>query len=376
MCLVVPLGQAKCVENIAEWRTSNGQNYLYITAADEYNLGVLEGQKLTKEILTLKQILIQLAPAYGLSYTTLVAYAANYLPYIAEVYMEEFEGIVAGVNSRVGNAVTLDDILVQNVWYDILYGLVMPSISPLACTGIAAENIRNAHNHHVQAPKVVIGQNFDFTAAFLPCLSWVEHHCGHKPGIFGLRLGASLNLPLAQNTFGVVSTINLVLDRVLGGFQTPFCIRSRTALNQGTNVRRFLAAFYLEAEKESFGWNQLVADKRHFVGVSSVPTNQLITHDRLQVKTNTYTTNDWQVYLLDPVTSKDRQLAAENLATAAYADNKLTESELMTILSNQTAGIARPSVSNPLATITCAFMTNSYFGLGLTGTVPTGVVPI
>ena len=190
----------------AEWRTSNSQSYLYIDAEDSYSLGYLTGVKLWQEIWALKLLLYTLAPLYHSSYSQLNEMAKNYIPFIPTEMLDEMRGITHGASYASGFYISFEDILIQNVWYDVFYGRILPdSPGPMGCTAVGAVNADNT---------TTIGQNFDLNPPFYSTLSFVLHKLGDKPAIFGLRLGGGLNLPMAKNELNVSVLVTLVQSNV------------------------------------------------------------------------------------------------------------------------------------------------------------------
>ena len=83
--------------NYAEWKTSNGQSYLYVEADNYYDLGFLEGQNLAFQIAWMKLMITLQAQELGLTYDTAIYYAFDYLANIPDKYLLEMQGIADGI---------------------------------------------------------------------------------------------------------------------------------------------------------------------------------------------------------------------------------------------------------------------------------------
>ena len=77
------------VDGEAEWRESNSQPYLYVSAENSYDLGYLTGQNLYKQIFSLKNILILSSSEFETSYSELKKLALEYVPFIPSEHIDE-----------------------------------------------------------------------------------------------------------------------------------------------------------------------------------------------------------------------------------------------------------------------------------------------
>ena len=78
----VRISSIRHVDGEAEWRESNSQPYLYVSAEKSYDLGYLTGQNLYKQIFSLKNILILMSPQFETSYSDLKKRSLEYVPFI------------------------------------------------------------------------------------------------------------------------------------------------------------------------------------------------------------------------------------------------------------------------------------------------------
>jgi hypothetical protein len=352
------------VNGSTEWRLSGSQPYLYVYAEDAYSLGYLTGKMLADQILTLKGLFLLLGITYDIQYSQLRTMANEYQTYFPADQIEEMHGMAAGASAGSGFIITFSDILIQNTWYDVFYGRIAPTLpGPLGCTAILGwSNITSTDsNLHV-----IGGQNFDLQKPFGSTLAFVLHQLRGLPAIFGLRVGGCLNLPIGKNFFNVSTYVTLVQTNLVGDVGIPVCSRARTALSQASTADGFLSYFYGETGSvTACGFNLLVNDPFQAFAVASVPgisINETLLLSSYLLRTNTFLTDSWQQWLMDPNYSKDRQTRAEFLVEEAVVDNIIEHSELLSILQDKPV-ICR-STTKFTETATLAFITTSQFGLG------------
>ena len=105
-----------------EWRESNGQPYLFVEADNHYDLGVVQGKGMVKQILAAKKmnkffsLLVKTTPR------AFKSVAKKYLPFIPEKYQDEIRGMADGASEASGKKIGFDDILVQSLALEVLYG--------------------------------------------------------------------------------------------------------------------------------------------------------------------------------------------------------------------------------------------------------------
>ena len=318
------------VDGEAEWKESNSQPYLYVSAENSYDLGYLTGQNLYKQIFSLKNILILLSPQFETSYSELKKLASEYIPFIPSEQIDEMDGIAEGATNKLGIKINFNDILIQNTWFDILYGKIIPDmteendIDPLGCTAISVMNYDSIP---------VFGQNFDFTLIFKSCTSFVLHKLGNNPAIFGIKFGAALNFPIAKNENGVFVLTTIIKTNVRSFTMIPTTCRTRIALEQAQNASSYVNLFYkVLGKNQTIGFNSIIIDNNSMFAVDAVPNRTNILTPQYVVRTNTFVNESWQRYLVDKNYSKNRQNETEKQLAVKLENLVLTHEELMDIL--------------------------------------------
>jgi len=347
------------VDGEAEWRESNSQPYLYVSAENSYDLGYLTGQNLYKQIFSLKTILILLSPQFETSYSELKKQSLDYVSFIPSEQIDEMNGIAEGATNKLGIPINFNDILIQNTWFDILYGELIPDmtdvneINPLGCTAISVMNNENFP---------VFGQNFDFTLIFKSCTSFVLHKLGNNPAIFGLKFGAALNFPIGKNENGVSVLTTIIKTNVRASTMIPTTCRTRLALEQAQNASSYVNLFYnILGINQSVGFNSIIIDNNNMFSVDVVPNNTNILTSLKIVRTNTFVNESWQKYLVDTNYSKDRQNEAEKQLEVMLEDSEFNHGELMDIL--QSTPIIFQETEDKKEIATLAFFTSLNFAI-------------
>jgi len=360
------------VNGEAEWKESNFQPYLYVSAENSYDLGYLTGQKLYKQIFSLKNILLLLSPQFETSYSELKKQSLEYVPFIPSEHLDEMNGIAEGATNKLGIPINFNDILIQNTWFDILYGKIIPDMTqvndndPLGCTAISVMN-----NDSVP----VFGQNFDFTLIFKSCTSFVLHKLGNNPAIFGLKFGAALNFPIGKNENGVSVLTTIIKTNVKASTMIPTTCRTRLALEQAQNASSYVNFFYnILGKNQSVGFNSIIIDKNNMFSVDVVPNNTNILTPSKIVRTNTFVNESWQKYLVDANYSKDRQNEAEMQLEVMLEDSDFTHEDLMDIL--QSTPIIFQKTENKKEIATLAFLTCLNFAIQNIEDEKWGKIPI
>lgn len=341
----------------AKWITTNGQKFLYIEADNAYDLGYHTGNKLSKEIVKMKFLIFISAPSFGLTYSEVESLCKKYLPFIPEKYKEEMLGISEGATAGSGILISFTDVLVQSVFFEVLYGQVVPySLTikrTLGCTAFGSINSNGS---------VIIGQNMDLTKTFEGVQSFVLHKLANNPLVFTYRLGGCPALPMGKNEFGLTIIVNLVQTRVVAPIMIPTFVLIREGLAKENTVEGF-NSIISPNNKSSYSRNLIIADENKILAIQSLPENQTINFPTSTiVHSNTFKELHWQDSLIDPIYSKERQIYAENLLETAYNNTELTNAELLDILRDQPE-ICR-NEKGFLGIGTLAFMTTKSFGLG------------
>lgn len=360
------------VDGEAEWRDSNSQPYLFVSAEKSYDLGYLTGQNLYKQIFSLKNILILLSPRFDTSYSELKKLALEYVSFIPSEQIEEMNGIAEGATNKLGIPINFNDILIQNTWFDILYGKIIPemteesNIDPLGCTAISVMN-----NESIP----IFGQNFDFTLIFKSCASFVLHKLGNNPAIFGLKFGAALNFPIAKNENGVFVLTTIIKTNVRSSPMIPTTCRTRLALEQAQNASSYVNLFYnILGKNQTIGFTAIIIDNKNMFTVDVVPNQINFLTPLYAVRTNTFVNESWQNYLVDKNYSKDRQNEAEKQLEVKLEDSDFTHEELMGILQSRPKIFQETEDKKEIATL--AFLTCLNFAIQNLDEKKWGVLPI
>ncbi len=368
--------ESSCFCSYAKWKEDNRQKYLHIITTTYYELGYLEGQNLANEILTMDYILKNLIASYNLDINQVIYLAYIYDQFIPEEYKMELTGIADAIPT-----LSYTDILLQVVFLDLYYGILIPQmigVDPAlhACTAISAKNSKTS---------VTIGQTMDFGLLFYPTLNFVKHTVIGKQTAFSLRMGAAV-LPIGKNR-RVSSTVNLVQTWKVAEFGIPTCIKSRIAFETCKTAKEFSE---LMTSSYCCSWNYMFSDKRGNLIVSetipSLKIEETINKHGFAVRTNTYISEELKIFLLDPLFSIERQQKAEELTQQELnEDGKLSVKELMNILSyydGTEASICRYPIPNDLTSVcTLAFFVSQgcrkgYFGIGNTRDSDWGRIPL
>jgi len=342
------------VSGKAEWRVSNGQRYLYVEADTHYDLGYNTGKALSYEIVKAKYLLIATGLVYGLSYLKMESMSKDYLDYIPNKYQREIEGMKDGATAGSGFSITFSDILIQTLFFEIIYGRFNPTSSaPFGCTDLGAKNNDNS---------IIIRQNVDIAKPFSLIHSFVLHKLNDDPLVFTYRLGGSLGFPTGKNEHGLNIVMNLVQTKIQAPLTTPIFVSVREGLANCKNVDDFYGILFPENESP-YSLNFLLADDTDIIALQALPNNiSLLYPATTIVQSNTYRDPLWQDNLVDKDYSKDRQEYAEDLIEEAYNDNHIKNKELLKILSDQP--IICRNEEGIVGMKTIAFFTSESFGLG------------
>jgi hypothetical protein len=348
----------------SEWRDSNGELYLYINADNYYDLGYLTGKGLALNIALMKYELMISSLMFGIDYFSMINIAKQYKEYIPAHYLIELQGISDGASAGSGFYLSFEDVLVQSVFLEIIYGRLLPNISvSLGCTAFGTIN---SDNH------TLIGQNIDLMKPMGACGAFVLHKYRNEPLTFTYRIGAC-TLPMGKNEHNIVINMNLVQLNIISDLTTPFFVIARDAFSQSTTIEQFYGYFF-NNHTLPYGCNLLIAQNNTLLAVQCLPDEINLNHPNATiVHSNTYLNEIWKNKLADPYYSKDRQVYAENILQSAYDDHQLTDAELISILGNKPI-ICRDE-EGFTGDGTVAFLTSKFFGIG-TVHDDIGIIPI
>jgi len=354
-CMIRIIHIHHCSGN-AEWKENNNQKYLDVYSDNYYDLGYLTGQKISYKIITLKIILISMSSSLNTSYDKIKQQAKEYIPFILDEYILEMKGLADGASNKLGIDISFNDILIQNTFLDIVYGQLLPQqINPIGCTSIGVNGINN---------NPVAGQNFDFIKAFENTLSFVKHKLPGKPAIFGIKFGASLNIPMAINEYGVNALITVVQTNVIGEPNIPITCRTRNAFEKSSDIINFLEQFFpLDGLAQTNSFTLVLSDNNSVQSIDVVPGLLSIKNSNQLIRTNTFTDPSWQQFLTNTSYSKERQELVDLLVSNIISDtNNFTYQNLESILKNKPKVCRISDKSSDIATL--AFMSRNKFGLG------------
>jgi hypothetical protein len=345
-----------------EWLESNKQPYLHVEADTHYELGIATGKGLVKQILA-SQMMNQFIPK--LLDTTLqefIAKAREYLPFIPEKYQEEIRGMAEGASEASGKEFTFDDLLIQALSLEVLYGrynfdpanIDLKKLSDFqACTCLGVVN---------KDGSVIMGQNYDAPGSSLTSMSWVLHKVGNEPYVFSARLGGVPAMPVGKNEYGLAMIVNVIISNVTAPVMKPRFVRSREAFATCKTAAEAYKVMY-ENDEFPFSLNMLISDPEKIIGVQILPHEIRPNYVRdILVQANKYDYVDWQKYLRDPDYALERYQKAEHLLRNAYQENEKISNEMLLDILRDSPIICRDDEKDRAQTI--AFMTRESFGLG------------
>jgi hypothetical protein len=356
-------------DGLSKWRNSNGQRYLEVCGSDYYTLGYLEGESLSKQILTFKnRIGITNFKFFLKTYTykKLIKLAKHYEPFIPQVHIDEMYGIADAITELEYN-----DILLQNCFLDIFYGFLQPKYSKseklkkfeIGCTSIGAFT----HNGPM------IAQNFDFPLFLKPTAVFVHVKMPHVNEVFSLRLGAQLSVPMGINSCGLSLRVNVVKSNHKGLITIPNTIKARIGLERFCTAEKFFD--FLRSYGSSSSGNLLISDNSRLIAMEVLPKGFIRENvKKIVVRSNTFISDLIQKYLISNTYSKKRQRYAESMLREKFdkKDGRMNDNDFLGILADDPI-ICRSNIFKPM---TLAFLTENYFGLGNPKKNNPGIVPI
>ncbi|UYP47917.1 hypothetical protein NEF87_004202 [Candidatus Lokiarchaeum ossiferum] len=358
----------------SEWRDAgNNQQYLYVEAENYYDLGYHEGYNLGSEILSI-EILISLMIS-GYDYAYYKVEAAKYQEFIPSDYIEEMQGMAKGATAKTGSLVTFEDILIQNTFIDIIYAQIYPTMdepgAEIACSvvGVKENNSTKTYGQNFDFPRVINNKGWG-EKGYLPGLAWVHTKMPGKAEIFGLRMGGMLNMPCAMNSYGIKTFVNIVHSNASGEYQTPTGILSRKALESGKTSQEIVEMIIedFNSPKIPCSFNVMIIDDTSIIGMQCYPEKYQLYASPF-VSTNRYINETWnEACFTRGNYSLDRQQYLEAYVEDIFnSTSHFTEQNLLDLLkyrgTDTTPAITRED-EGLANSITLAFMTNTYFGLG------------
>ncbi len=332
-----------------KWINTNGEQYLYLKAEDHYSLGYLMGRALASEIWELKTILLFQSVMTGRNYFDAISIGRSFLPFIPEKYQQEILGISDGATAGQGLYVSFDDILLQTLFFEILYGQKFLDVGGGCTTFIAKNN-----------DSIIGGQNIDLFNIIGQFGTFILLELSDETKIFCYAIGAGI-LPIAKGNNNISTMLNLVELKDKAPICRPLFVSMRESFRGNSSLYDFNRTFFSEG-KTPYGMNLIVSDGQDFLGIQSNGNNQSYFEGNDLVFSNTFLDAYWQEDLKDENYSKDRQLYGESELSGSLIDGYFSSSELTEILGDKTL-ICRES-QGLLETSTVAFLTRDRFGLG------------
>ncbi|MHA1601778.1 MAG: hypothetical protein ACTSUI_02105 [Promethearchaeota archaeon] len=381
LIIIISLGginfgfRISCSENIigtAKWHHVGDQKYLEINSSNDYNIGYLMGEKLSRKIIKLKVLLTLSKSQIGIGYQKLSKIAEFYQKFIPQNQLDEMRGIANGATHNSGIKISFIDILVQNTWIDIVYGKVRPQrIATVGCTSIVV-SIQDPLNSSIENKIIIGGQNFDFTKIFQSTLSFILVHRVNNLSVFSLHMGGSLSLPIGKNNAGVSVLSTIIQSKTNYTIGLPLICRSQYALENAQNASNFID-YYFSSQistdpiesinlHETLSYTMSIFDKKTYKSFEVNGNQTYWNNANVSIHANTYSIVQWRNTTLNPNYSVDRQNLAEILVNKALSNRNFSYSKLHEILA--TEPITCRTTSHLLKSETCAFFTGISFGIG------------
>jgi len=345
-----------------EWRNSNGQPYLYVEADTHHELGVATGKGLVNQITATQRMNKFIPKLLNINLDEFVSVARKYLPFIPEKYQDEIRGMAEGASEASDREFTFDDLLVQALSLEVLYGqynfdprsIDLESLTNFqACTCLGAIN---------KDGSVVMGQNYDAPGLSGATMAWVLHKVGDEPYVFSARLGGVPGMPVGKNEYGLAMVVNVIVSNVTAPVMKPRFVRSREAFATCKTTQEAYQEMYANNEFP-FSLNMLISDPEKIVGVQIMPHEIRPNYVKdVLVQANKYDYIDWQKFLRDPDYALERYQRANKLLRETYQDNEKITNEMLLEILRDSPIICRDDPKEMGRTI--AFMTRESFGLG------------
>ena len=325
--------------NYAEWKISNGQHYLYVEADNYYDLGLLEGQNLAFQIAWLKLMIILQAQEIGLSYDTAIYYASGYLEKIPDKYLLEMQGIADGIEivniPFMGQVyeITIDfmDVLVQNCFWDIYYGKIIPMLTGYPQTPLIAGGCTAIGSY--SGRKTVLGQTIDLTLLMMPTVSAVYTKINSKK-FFSFRMGSMLAFG-GVNKRGLSVSINLIEVFNYGCSGKPLSIIYRTVLENARTIRQ--ARYIITSNDFTLGWNYIIRTRRNLATIETIPNSysfERIRRGSYTFDANIYENPLFKMFMIYPTNYVQRYNRVQELCQTYNQDGNLDIYDLFSIYSD------------------------------------------
>ncbi|MFW9818282.1 MAG: C45 family autoproteolytic acyltransferase/hydrolase [Candidatus Thorarchaeota archaeon] len=325
--------------NYAEWSFSNNQPYLHIEADNYYSLGFLEGQNLAFQIAWMKLMIMLQAQQIGISYDIAIYYSLDYLEFIPEQYILEMQGIADAIDivlvPFMGEIyeISIDfmDILVQNCFWDIYYGRIIPMLTGYPQAPLIAGGCTAIGSH--TSKRAVLGQTIDLTFLMMPTLSAVYTKINGKK-VFSFRMGGMLAFG-GVNKWGLSISVNLVEVFNYGCSGKPLSIIYRTVLE---NVRTIKQARNLITSNDfTLGWNYIIRTQRNLASIETIPNSysfERIKRGGYTFDANIYENKLFKMFMIYPTSYVERYNRVLELCQTYNQDGDLDIYDLFSIYSD------------------------------------------
>jgi hypothetical protein len=354
---IVAIANYKNVDGTIEKKIEGNVKYYTIecNTNSRFDFGYLQGKALSKEIINLHIIL---SPAIGFIRKENRDLVVEYEKFVDKEYLDEMRGIAQGASFASGIYITYRDVLLQNIFTDLVYARQIP-LDFMACSAFAYINDDGS---------VSAGQNFDFTKIMgykqLFDTTAFVHTKFNGMENFGLRMGGMLAIATGRNEHFSLYTNVVKINEVHDEISEPTAVRIRKAFEYATNVEEF--EHYMNFSSMPASYNFIFANASYIKGFQVAPQMYRMNTSRMIVNTNTYTNEDMNSLLFDSEYSFPRQRKVESLLSEKVSDGTLSEVEMLEILNfvsdtNSDENIYREE-GGAMDTITICYMTNSYFG--------------
>ncbi|TFG08115.1 MAG: hypothetical protein EU539_03265 [Promethearchaeota archaeon] len=229
-----------------------------------------------------------------------------------------------------------------------------------------------------------MGQTLDFNPIFSPALSWVKYKVMGANTVFLLKMGI-MSLPIGKNS-RVSATLNLVQTKKIHDLGNPTSIRGLQAFENEQDAASFLDVM---TKSSTCSWNYMISDPKISLAAETLvgkTHKHKIESSSFGIKTNTYSAEDFKVYLMKPHYSLERQQKALELTREKNNEHdKICSSDILDILSfndNTEKSITRyPNPEDVESAATLGFYSTEgprkgFFGMGNPKDSPWGRIPL
>jgi hypothetical protein len=325
--------------NYAEWKISNDQPYLYVEADNYYTLGLLEGENLAFQIAWMKFMIMLQAEQIGLSYDIAIYYALDYLEFIPEQYILEMQGIADAIDivlvPFMGEIydISIDflDILVQNCFWDIYYGKIIPLLTGYPQTPLIAGGCTAIGSY--SGRKTALGQTIDLTFLMMPTVSAVYTKINGKK-FFSFRMGSMLAFG-GVNKRGLSVSVNLIEVFNYGCSGKPLSIIYRSVLENARTIRR--ARYLITSNDFTLGWNYIIRTRRNLATIETIPNS--FTFERIKkggytFDANIYENSIFKMFMIYPTSYVERYNRVQELCQNYNQDGDLDLYDLFSVYSD------------------------------------------